>query len=82
MEPSKRLQAAIIQVVQNQIDANDPPETKRTLMRLMTEGYSEAAAKELLGTVVVAEVLEVLQRGQSFDLERYVGALKRLSKPH
>ena len=78
MESNQRLKSAIIQVVDNQIEANDPPETNRTLARLIAEGFSEDAAKELLGTVVVAEVFEVLNKGEAFDLDRYVAALNRL----
>lgn len=81
MESSNRLSAAIIQVVETQIDSNDPPETRQTFERLISEGFSEKVAKELLGTVVVAEVFGVLKDGKPFDIERYVGALNRLPKP-
>jgi hypothetical protein len=78
MEYNPRLKAAIIQVVQNQINSNDPPETKQTLDRLISEGFSKKQAKELIGTVVVAEVFDVMKEGKPFNLKRYVNALKRL----
>ena len=78
MEVNERLKSAIIQVVDNQIEANDPPETNQTLTRLVAEGFSESEAKELLGTVVLAEVFTVLSKGEVFDLGRYVVALNRL----
>jgi hypothetical protein len=74
------LKSAITAVVQNQIDSNDPPETKLTLARLVSEGFSAEEATDLLGCVVVAEVFEVLSKGEAFDLERYVEALNRLPK--
>jgi hypothetical protein len=78
MEQNQRLKAAIIEVVNNQTESNDPPETNQTLARLITEGYSTQAAKELIGNVVVAEVFEVLSQGEPFDLKRYVEALNKL----
>lgn len=78
MKDNQRLQRAIIEVVENQIEANDPPEIKQTLARLVSEGFSIQAGKELIGNVVVVEVFEVLKEGRPFDLKRYVAALNRL----
>ena len=78
MDQQQRLQQAIIQVVDTQVDSNDPPETKKTLVRLIAEGYSMDAAKELIGNVVVAEVFDVMTEGKPFDLDRYVAALNNL----
>jgi len=72
------LKSAITAVVQTQIDSNDPPETKQAFDRLISEGHSVAEAIDLLGCVVVAEVFEVLSKGEVFDIERYVDALSRL----
>ena len=74
----QRLQRAIIEVVENQIAANDPPEIKKTLVRLISEGFSMQDAKELIGNVVVVEVFEVLKVGKPFDINRYVAALNKL----
>ena len=78
MDPNPRLKSAIIEVVENQIDSNDPPETKQTLARLISEGFSIKEAKELIGSVVAAEVFEVLKNGKQFDINRYVTALNNL----
>jgi len=78
MKHNKRLKSAILQVVENQIDLNDPPETKQTLNRLVSEGISEKKAKELIGSVVAAEVFEVLKKGEEFDKNRFVTALNKL----
>jgi hypothetical protein len=69
---------AILEVVDNQLSANDPPETKQTLERLISEGYSENEAKEFIGTVVVSEAFEVLQAQETFDKKRFVAALNKL----
>ena len=81
MESNNRLSAAIIQVVETQIETNDPPETKQTYERLISEGFSEKVSKELLGTVVIAEVFGVMKDGKPFDIDRYVTALNKLPKP-
>jgi len=81
MESNNRLSAAVIQVVETQIDSNDPPETKQTFERLISEGFSEKVAKELLGTVVIAEVFGVMKDGKPFNIERYVSALNKLPQP-
>jgi hypothetical protein len=78
MEPEQRLKSAMFEVVQNQLDSNDPPETKQTLDRLIAEGFSREEAKELIGTVVIAEVFEVMNSGKPYDKERYVAALNKL----
>lgn len=78
MDPKQRIKSAIIEVVENQMTANDPSEINQTLERLMAEGFSEEEAKDLIGNVVVVEVFQVLKDGEPFDLNRYVAALNKL----
>lgn len=78
MKYNQKLKSAIIAVVENQIDANDPPEITQTLDRLLADGFSENEAKELIGNVVVMEVFEVLKAGKPFDIKRYAAALASL----
>ena len=40
------LKATLLEVVDNQLNDNDPPETRETLNRLIADGYSEEKAKE------------------------------------
>jgi len=80
MKTNPRLKATIIEVVDNQLRANDPPETRSTLDRLIAEGHSEKAAKELIGCVVTSEIFDVMKNKEEFDLQRYVDALNNLPK--
>jgi hypothetical protein len=80
MEENKYLKSAILEVVENQLNANDPPETGKTLVRLMSEGYSEEDAKNLIGCVVTSEIFDVMKNQKPFDHERFVKALKDLPK--
>jgi len=80
MDTNPHLKAAILQVVDNQILANDPPETKQTLDRLILEGYSKKEAKELIGCVVSSELFDIMKKQEAFNLEKFVNALKKLPK--
>ncbi|HEC49942.1 MAG TPA: hypothetical protein ENI40_02150 [Candidatus Desulfofervidus auxilii] len=80
MKSNPRLKAVILQVVDNQLKNNDPPETKQTYNRLIKEGFSESEAKQLIGCVVVAEIFDVLKKKETFNQERFVKALNKLPK--
>ena len=47
MKANPQLKAMIIEVVDNQLKANDPLETGSTLERLIAEGYSEKEQRNL-----------------------------------
>ncbi len=74
------LNQAIIQVVENQLNQNNPTETKETLDRLISEDkacdYNETIRR--IAVVLVEEMYNVMKNKQGFDLERYVNKLKEL----
>jgi hypothetical protein len=72
------LHAAIMEVVENQIRNNDPPQTGQTFKRLKAAGHSEKEAKRLIACVVSAEIFDVLKKQEFFNLDRFVKALDRL----
>lgn len=80
MKSNPRLKAAILQVVENQLKDNNPPETKQTYNRLIQEGFPKSEAKRLLGCVVTTEIFDVLKNEELFDQERFVQALNMLPK--
>lgn len=65
-------------MVENQIKENNPPETKKTLDRLLKKGYSRNDAMKLIGSVVAAEIYRILKSHEPFNEERYVKALREL----
>jgi hypothetical protein len=73
-----RLRAAILEAVENQLRAGDPPETRETLTRLIDEGHSEADAKVLLGQAVAVEIYCTLKEKKPFNRERFVRNLNGL----
>jgi hypothetical protein len=78
MQLDPRLNQAIIEVVDTQVETNDPPETALTLIRLVNAGHTPVEAKNLIGCVVMSEVFDVLKSGEKFNLARYVAALHNL----
>jgi len=80
MEENTYLKSAILEVVDNQLRANDPPETRQTFDRLISEGYSEEEAKKLIGCVVTSEIFDVLKKQEPFNPERFAKALNKLPK--
>ena len=79
-ESKKRRRRMILEVVENQIRDNDPPETRQTLRRLIKEGFSREEAVELIGAVVVNEIYNVLKQEENFNRKRFVAALRQLPK--
>ena len=80
MEENPHLKSVILEVVNNQLQANDPPETRQTFDRLISEGYSEEEAKKLIGCVVTSEIFDVLKKQEPFKPERFAKALNELPK--
>jgi hypothetical protein len=77
-ESNPQLQAAIIEVVENQLRNDDPPQTGQTFKRLIETGHSEKKAKRLIACVVSAEIFDLLKKNEPFNLDRFVKGLNRL----
>ena len=77
-EGQKRRRKIILKVVENQIRDNDPPETRQTLRRLIKQGFSREEAVELIGTVVVHELYNILKQNENFNQRRFVATLRQL----
>lgn len=70
----------IFDVIDNQIKANDPPETKATYDRLRKAGFNDFVTKQYIGQCIAVELFQTMKFGKPFDLERYVKNLSRLPK--
>lgn len=76
-----RLNALIMEAVENQIRESNPPETKETLHRLMAEGISEENAKMYIAQAICVEIWHA-GRGNEYNAERFVRNLQNLpAKP-
>jgi hypothetical protein len=80
MKVNENLRNAIFEVIDNQINANDPAETAITLKRLINEGHSEFEAKQLIGQALAVELFDVMKKKVPFNETRYIKNLKNLPK--
>ncbi len=80
MEENPYLKSAIFEVVETQLRTKNPPETRQTFDRLISEGYSVEDSKKLIGGVVVAEIFDVVKKRETFNPERFAKALQKLPK--
>ena len=72
------LKATLFEVIENQLRANDPLETRETLDRLMSGGHTREEAMKLIGCALVSEIYDVMKTQAPYDNARYVANLKRL----
>jgi len=79
-ESNPRLKASFLEVVDNQLKANDPQETRQTLDRLIAQGISQEDAKIYIAQAVCVEVFNILKHNQPSDQARYLRNLQRLPK--
>lgn len=73
-----RLKKSILEVVDNQITANDPPCTKEVYEKLQEAGYSKSEAKEKIGAIVLTEIYDILKDGKNFDETQYKKSLEEM----
>lgn len=80
MKSNERVRKQIFEVIKNQIEGNDPPETKITYDRLRNEGYNDFQTKQLIGQCVAVELFQMLKFKEPFNHKRYLENLKYLPK--
>jgi transcriptional regulator CtsR len=73
-----RLKKIILDVVEEQISSNEPPETSQTYQRLLNEGLAATEAKQLIGVVIAREIFYVAKEKREYDHEQFVAALNKL----
>ena len=78
MATNPRLKALILEVVENQLRENDPPEAQQTFERLLAAGYSRQEAMEMIGSALEEEIRAVLQENKPYNAVRYKAALEKL----
>ena len=76
---NKHLKRTILEVVDNQLLANDPPVTRITLNRLMDSGYTEQQAKEKIAAVVIGELYDVMKNSEPFNEARFISEMNQLA---
>lgn len=79
-DPNPHLRQVILEIVDNQLRDNNPPETRETLERLIAEGLPRNEAVRLIACVVATEIFEVLKSNLPYNNARFVAALKELPR--
>lgn len=77
-ESNPYLHLAIMEVIENQLEADEPLETGKTLKRLIDQGISEKDAKLCIGQAVCIEIFNIMKNKEEFNMERYIKNLHRL----
>lgn len=72
--------AAIFEIIENQIEADTPPETRQTLERLMAEGHTEEDAMKLIACVVATVIFDTLKASSTYDEAAYIKGLLALPR--
>jgi hypothetical protein len=72
------LKESILEIIDNQIRDNNPPETRQTLVRLLAAGYNRQQSVERLGSALIKEIWIMLGEHKTFDQARYVSFLDQL----
>jgi hypothetical protein len=80
MKANTRIRKHIFQIIENQIAANDPPETAITFKRLKKEGFDDFTIKQLIGQCIAVELYNIMKYKQPSDELRYIKNLKNLPK--
>jgi hypothetical protein len=76
--PDPMLKASMLEVVDNQLRDDDPPEAGEALRRLVSEGISRDDAKIYIAQAICVEMWDALKNKKGFDSERYLCNLKNL----
>jgi hypothetical protein len=80
MEVNYRLRGYILEAVDNQLRDGDPPIATETFIRLLSEGFSETKAKEMIAAVLLEEIYDVMKNDELYDEGRYTRNLNKLGK--
>ena len=78
MSENKKARETILQIVENQISANDPPLVNITLDRLINSGFSRPEAIGHIASALVIELNGALAHSEPFNSNRYDYNLRQL----
>jgi hypothetical protein len=67
-------------MIENQLEADDPPEVAQALDRLRSNGVDRHDAIHQIAAVMFEIMFPVLKEGKAFDAQRYRKRLRRLAR--
>ncbi|WP_263143940.1 hypothetical protein [Pseudomonas sp. RIT-PI-AD] len=71
-------ESALIQAVENQLQADDPAAVQATLNKLTLVGYDREESLRLMALVLAQEIRAMLREDRAFDRAWYEQALRAL----
>jgi hypothetical protein len=77
---ARNVRKQLFEVINNQMRADDPPETKKTYNRLRLLGYSHFNTMKYIASVILTEMNDMLKENRLFNNAGYVEALKQLPR--
>lgn len=77
MDP-KVVRRQFLKAIDNQLAANNPPEARQTLNRLIQEGYSHDEAVQFLAACIATEFYQVVKFQRPYDNQKYISYLHNL----
>ena len=69
---------AILEAVENQLEANDPPKVRETLKRLMSDGIDREEALKYIACAFSVEIFGAIKHSEPYNPTRYDTNLNRL----
>ena len=58
---NEHLKKTIMEVINNQLRANDPPFVKEIYQELQAEGYGKKEAKEMIASVLLGQMYDMMK---------------------
>ena len=71
-------EATLIEAIENQIEADDPPAARATCNKLTLVGYPRDEVLQMMALVLAHEIGAMLAADRPFDRDGYELALRRL----
>lgn len=69
---------AILEAVENQLEANEPPKVRETLKRLMSDGIDREEALKYIACAFSVEIFGAIKHSEPYNPTRYDTNLNRL----
>jgi hypothetical protein len=74
----ERLKSNILEIVNNQLQQNNPKCTKETFIRLQSQGISAENAKLMIAAVLTEEIFIIMKNQIPFNEKNYCERLAKL----
>ena len=74
----EKAREAILEVIENQLNDNKPPQVKEAFNRLRKMGISRKESKKYIACAFSVELFDVMKHKKEMDYDRYFTNLKNL----